>query len=62
MNEEYNDKNGYGGRGGKGPDDSFNKGGKKTGGNKGPGTILIIVLATVLTSVLKRFRISPLEY
>ena len=49
MNEEYNDKNGYGGRGDKGPDDSFNRGGKKTGGNKGPGTILIIVLATVLT-------------
>lgn len=50
MNEEYNDKNGYGGRGDKGSDDNgFGGGNKKSGGSKGPGTILIIILATALT-------------
>ncbi len=49
MNEEYNDKNSFGDRGSKGSGGDFGGGSKKNGGSKGPGTILIIILATAFT-------------
>ena len=49
MNEEYNDNNSFRDRGSKGSGGDFGGGSKKNGSSKGPGTILIIILATAFT-------------